>query len=221
VEPLPVIQTGLPDGEVLRLSQIHIKRLKFSEYIYKAAFFRAALCYKKMFMTMRSGINFCFLAIVLWIAACNNAGKKEKAGSQITSDSAAAVSFKTGLTTEPLLQQADSLQILYYDNPDGDSLRYTRFYRYTATKDSSTVNTLLNNLRLTLQPQNEVRHCRSEGKIYVFSKKEEPIKTLYFSTRCDSCCYLYFIKEGVFYYSPLTENFKNKLKENKQLSRAP
>lgn len=169
---------------------------------------------------MRSGIIICFSALVVWMAACNNNGKKNQAGSE-TGDSSATYSAVTGLSGEPLLQQADSLQILYYDNPDGDSLRYTRFYQYTITKDTSTINHLLDNLRLPVQPQNEVRHCRSEGKIYVFGEREEPIKTIYFSTRCDTCCYLYYIKEGVFYYTPLTGSFREKLKENKALSRTP
>lgn len=175
-----------------------------------------------MYLTMRSGFIICFLALVVLMTACDNSGQMNRKDSEKAGDSSSASYAEvTGLSAEPLLQQADSLQMIYYDNPGGDSLRYTRFYHYTITKDTSTINQLLNNLRLPVQPQNEVRQCRSEGKIYVFGEREDPIKTIYFSTRCDTCCYLYYIKEGVFYYTPLTDNFKNKLKENKALSRRP
>jgi hypothetical protein len=159
----------------------------------------------------------------VFLAACGNGSNKQQASNKISGDSSSVVaSVKTGLNIEPSLQQVDSLQILYYDNPDGDSLRYSRFYHYTITNDTSTINELLGNLTLPVEQLSEVKKCRSEGKIYAFRKqKEEPIKTIYFSTRCDTCCYLYYIKEGLFYYSPLTTNLKNKLKENKAQSRTP
>jgi hypothetical protein len=164
-----------------------------------------------------------FFAIVFLVAACTNGGNKQQTGKKISGDSSSsAATVKTGLSIEPSLQQIDSLQILYYDNPDGDSLRYTRFYQYTVTKDSSTVNALLGSFTVPVEQLNEIKKCRSEGKIYAFGKQTgEPLKTIYFSTRCDTCCYVYFIKEGVFYYSPLSINLKNKLKENKVLSRTP
>ncbi|HEX6429282.1 MAG TPA: hypothetical protein VF008_16410 [Niastella sp.] len=172
---------------------------------------------------MRWRIIICFYAIVLLIAACSNGGNKQQASSKITGDSSSFENaVKTGLSIEPSLQQADSLQILYYDNPDGDSLRYTRFFKYTITKDPTTINDLIGDLSKPVEQRSEIKKCRSEGKIYVFGKQtEEPLKTIYFSTRCDTCCYLYYIKEGAFYYSPLSINFKNKLKENKALSRTP
>lgn len=164
--------------------------------------------------------NVIWLLICAGLFACCNNSKKKQSAAASSIDSVGNYP-KNGIETEPLLQQADSLQILYYDNPDGDSIRYTRFYQYTATKDTSTINWLLDNLNLPVKQQSVVKNCRSEGKIYVFGKREEPIKTIYFSTRCDTCCYLYFIKEGAFYYSALSENFKDKLKKNKLLSRTP
>jgi hypothetical protein len=159
----------------------------------------------------------------VFLAACGNGSNKQQASNTLKEDSSsAAAAVKTGLSIEPSLHQIDSLQILYYDNPDGDSLRYSRFYKYTITNDSATVNELLGNLALPVEQLSEVKKCRSEGKIYAFRKqKEEPLKTIYFSTRCDTCCYLYYIKEGTFYYSPLSTNLKNKLKENKAQSRTP
>jgi hypothetical protein len=160
------------------------------------------------------------LGICAGLFACNNNGKKKQPVADSTTDS--VVNYpKTGMETEPLLRQADSLQILYYDNPDGDSIRYTRFYHYTATKDTGTIKGLIDNLNLPVEKQTTIKKCRSEGKIYVFGKTEEPLKTIYFSTRCDTCCYLYFIKEGAFFYSPLSENFKDQLRKNKLVSKTP
>lgn len=164
-----------------------------------------------------------YLTATVFLAACGNGSNNQQPGNKISGDSLSAVTaVKTGVSIEPSLQQIDSLQILYYDNPDGDSLRYSRFYQYTITNDSTTVNALLGNLTVPVEQRSEVKKCRSEGKIYAFGKqKEEPLKTIYFSTRCDTCCYLYYIKEGVFYYSPLSTSLKNKLKENKAQSRTP
>lgn len=172
---------------------------------------------------MRWIVSVYFFATLFLVASCANGGNKQQAGKKISGDSSSsAASVKNGLSIEPSLQQVDSLQILYYDNPDGDSVRYTRFYHYTATKDSTMVNELLGNLTVPVEQRSEIKKCRSEGKIYAFGKQTgEPLKTIYFSTRCDTCCYIYFIKEGVFYYSPLSMNLKNKLKENKALSRTP
>lgn len=163
-----------------------------------------------------------FLGIASLLLSCNNNAKKQQTGSQSTKETTINTTVPNGLDVEPKLRKADSLQILYYDNPDGDSLRYTRFYQYTITKDPATIKDLLENLSKPVEQRSEIKKCRSEGKIYVFGKQtEEPLKTIYFSTRCDTCCYLYYIKEGVFYYSPLSINLKNKLKENKALSRTP
>lgn len=163
-----------------------------------------------------------FLGIASLLLSCNSNDKKQQSGSELTKDTTVNTTELTALDVEPKLRKADSLQILYYDDPDGDSLRYTRFFRYTITKDPATLNDLIGSLSNPVEKYNENKKCRSEGKIYVFDKqKEEPLKTIYFSTRCDTCCYLYYIKEGVFYYSSLSINFKNKLKENKTLSRTP
>lgn len=57
--------------------------------------------------------------------------------------------------------------------------------------------------------------CRSEGKIFFFKGKQE-LKTVYFNTQGVStnsgdrsqqangdCAYMYFIKDGGFYYFPI------------------
>ncbi len=94
---------------------------------------------------------------------------------------------------------ADSLQILYYDDPDGDSLRYSRFYSYVSTADTLVLNTLMSDLHRPFVETGERRQCRSEGKIYLYGDSE-PLKTIYFSTRENGCRYLYLIRDGNFLY---------------------
>ena len=127
---------------------------------------------------------------------------------------------RKGLDVEPRLKQADSLQILYFDDPDGDSSRYTRYYRYISSRDSYHIGQILADLSQPFEQRNDIKNCRSEGKIYMYGGKE-PLKTIYFSTRCDSCCYLYFIKDGNFLYFPLSDKMNSLLKESKRGSQRP
>jgi hypothetical protein len=121
---------------------------------------------------------------------------------------------------EPNLWKADSLQVLYYDNPDGDSLRYSRFFSYANIIDSGKVNAFLRELNQSFIKQESKRNCRSEGKLFLLNK-EEILKTIYFSTRGDSCSYMYLIKDGLFVYFSLSDNAKKFLEENKHVAKKP
>lgn len=164
--------------------------------------------------------SICFLVLASIVILACNSGSRSSNDTNKDSLSSHTDSMRTGTDVEPILKQADSLQILYYDDPDGDSLRYSRFFTYTPTRDSNTIRYLLLCLEQPFVKLNAVKDCRSEGKIYMFDR-EGPLKTIYFSTRCDSCCYLYFIKSGAFLYFPLSDNMKRSLKENKAKSQKP
>jgi hypothetical protein len=75
-------------------------------------------------------------------------------------------------------------------------------------------------LRGVFTEYDNVINCRSEGKAYLLNKGEV-LKTVFYSSRCDSCCYLYFIKNGKFLYMPLPASLKLKLNEIKKVSRKP
>jgi hypothetical protein len=94
----------------------------------------------------------------------------------------------------------------------GDSLRYSRYFTYVATSDSNFLHGLKNVFRQVPQILPEVRNCRSEGKVYLF-RQAEPVKTVFFSSLSDDCRYLYFIKNGAFYYVKLSPEFEAWLKE--------
>jgi hypothetical protein len=158
-----------------------------------------------------------FILSLFLLFACNSTTNepKEAADTAIVQESQGP---KKVSNMEPGLFNADSLQIVYYDNPDGDSLRYTRFFTLTETADAEQIKALLDEMNQRYVPESKGRPCRSEGKLFLL-KGEDVLKTVYFSTRGDSCTYFYFIKDGSFIYFPLTKAADVILKEYKK--RAP
>ena len=112
----------------------------------------------------------------------------------------AAIKTYTGLDIAGL-HQADSVQILFFTDPFGkDSLRYTRFFKHYNTSAADVVKPILKNLDQLFLLRTEVMKCRSEGKIFFFKGTQE-LKTVYFNTQANGdCAYMYFIKDGGFYY---------------------
>lgn len=125
-----------------------------------------------------------------------------------------------GLEVEPEIRLTDSMEILYYKYTEDDSLRYSRFYTYTATSDTTELEFLKKQLSSSYSLLTQVRDCRSQGKIHLFSGGE-PVKTIYFSQTGDQCNYLYFIRNGNFFYFPLSEDFSEFLEKNKKFARQP
>ena len=167
---------------------------------------------------MRTNNLFLLLPVFFLLACSDSTGE--------TKNDQASVSIpptqepRTVSAIEPSLPAADSLQILYYDNPDGDSLRYTRFFTLAETTDTTAINTLVGEMDQVYVQQPSARPCRSEGKLFLL-KGEDVLKTVYFSARGDSCRYFYFIKDGSFFYFPMTEKAKTVLLENKRLAGKP
>lgn len=159
------------------------------------------------------------LLLLPFLFSCSN--ETENRASNLATPSAdTIVKPKKVRYIEPGLFQADSLQVIFYDDPDGDSLRYSRYFKYTEVGDSSLIQNILRQMDQVYTQQNTTRPCRSEGKIYLL-KGEEMLKTVYFSTRADNCSYFYFIKDGNFIYLPLPEETKTILAETKKKARRP
>lgn len=148
------------------------------------------------------------------ITACNNSGGNNSSSPANDSATIKNEVQQTGLGLIPEINGFDSLQVLYYDNPDGDPKRYTRFFTYISSNDSALINAINNNLDQPFQEHMEVKGCRSEGKIYLY-KNSDPVKTLYFSTDCSKCCHLYYIKNGLFYYMEIDPGFAELLSASK------
>ncbi len=155
--------------------------------------------------------------VVLSMISCDDASKKDRETSE-----PGTAKLLEGIDLQLNLRETDSVQAIFYNDPDGDPRRYTRFFRFTPTTDSAFIRPLLRSIAQPFQEYHTVKNCRSEGKAFLFKKGDEnPLQTIYFSTRCDSCCYVYFIKDGRFYYMSMTDELTTQLKEARSRSVVP
>lgn len=168
-----------------------------------------------MLMRKLSGL----LVIGLFVSSCEN---NIKQNAPVDANQAYYESIKhlTGLAFQPRIQKADSVEIMFYDNPDGDPKRYTRFYKWFPTSDSDIVKVMKHSVDKHFTRIEKVKDCRSEGKMHFFAAGN-PMQTVYFSNRGDSCNHLYFIADGWFFYMPMDSMTITKLKELKAQSVQP
>jgi hypothetical protein len=98
----------------------------------------------------------------------------------------------------------DSVDILYFIKPFTDSTRYARYFSAVKVGDSSFVNALEAALDGPSSVLEKPRPCLSEGKI-IIPRGGDAFKVIYFSRSKEaSCNYIYDIRDGVFYYHPLS-----------------
>lgn len=161
----------------------------------------------------------CSLGLFWSCSGNTNTSKNKEQEKEINADSSGNLN-NTGIEIEPVISLADSVQVIFYDDPMGDSLRYSRYFTYVSTSDSAFLTLLKSELSQVSQLSMFVRKCRSEGKIYLF-KNGEPIKTVFFSTQINNCRYLYFIKNGLFYYFDLLVPFSDELKKRQTFAIKP
>ncbi len=158
---------------------------------------------------------FLSLIVLFCVAACSEMPDKAKVDTKNTD----SLKIRTALEIEPDLRNTDSLEILYYDNPDGDPERYTRFFKFTTNNDSSDIATLVKNIDQPITGT-ALGKCRSQGKIF-FRNQSDIINTLYFSTRGNSCSYLYYIKNGAYYYVRINKETEAVINKNRQFAKVP
>jgi hypothetical protein len=170
-------------------------------------------------MTMKKTVFFFFVCATL-LQACTDNRATHAEGQKDTKAAQAVPVTKKVFDLEPALTGTDSLQVLFYDDPDGDSLRYSRFFTYTETTDTTQIGALLRELNQVYVQEPRARSCRSEGKLYLL-KGEDVLKTVYFSARQDSCRYFYFIRNGNFIYLPLTAAAENWLQARRKVAKKP
>ena len=147
------------------------------------------------------------------ITGCNNnePGKK----------SPKAPLVLTAYDLDERLKSADSLVVVFYKDPYGeDSMRYTRYYTQVSITATSGIDQLKKQLSGEFKKQEKRINCRGEGKIWCFTNGKV-FQTLYFSTRCEDCCYVYLIKDGNFYYTPISDSFTKWLETLKPLTTEP
>ncbi len=161
---------------------------------------------------MRINVPLFLFAIAASLYACKNNEVDKK-----TTDQQAV----TGMDVDDRLKQADSLVVVFYNDPYGDdSLRYTRYYKQVSLIESGAIEILQKQLSSPFKLQEKRNACRGEGKIWCFTNGKI-FQTLYFSTRCEDCCYLYLIKDGNFYYTRISASFTEWLETNKSAATNP
>lgn len=112
------------------------------------------------------------------------------------------------------------LEIIFYNKPFTDSIRYTRFYRFTTTSDSSVVGSLDRALHTHYEKLGQTKKCTSEGKI-IMNLGAEEFRVAYFSRMNTDCFYVYLIKNGEFYYFTMTTELTKHLDRLERSAVAP
>jgi hypothetical protein len=149
------------------------------------------------------------------LLSCNNQQQQKNAA-----DADLQIRVPSGLDIYPAFQQADSVQVLFYKDPFGtDSLRYYRFFTYLAVADTNVLATIKQALAAPITGM-EQKNCRSEGKIYLL-RGDEIVKTVYFNLQPGNCNHLYFIKDGNFYYLPVSDTLTHMLRQLKLQAKEP
>jgi hypothetical protein len=139
--------------------------------------------------------------------SCEGSGNKN--AEMIGIDSVEAKTERTW-TASVLPGKVDSFDILYYKKPFSDSTRYTRYFRVIHTSDSTLVSELNKIFNGNFVKLMEVKKCLSEGKI-ILPIGGDAFRVVYFSRIDTDCSYLYYIKDGEFYYYEMSSLLKEKL----------
>ncbi len=152
---------------------------------------------------------FFILSLSVLLLACEQGRQKDAASLPGASEHAAEGSSIIQL--DPRLLTADSLVFVFYKDPLGtDSLRYTRFYTQYSTGDIRKINFVLKNLEGHTKGQEKVQPCRSEGKIWCYSRGKV-FQTIYFADYSSGCSFVYIIKDGRFYYGQISSALSKRL----------
>ncbi len=157
-----------------------------------------------------------FIIILSGLMSCNEHRKAAKQPLLVNENPSLSI-----LQIDSTLQSVDSMVFVFYNDPLGkDSLRYTRFFKQYSTSDTNDINFIKSELTNPTNVLEKVKPCRSEGKIWCFSKKDI-LQTIYFSSYNDLCNHIYIIKNGRFYYANPIQTFIDKLVSLKKLSTTP
>lgn len=117
-------------------------------------------------------------------------------------------------------QEVSSFDVIYYKKPFTDSTRYTRYFLTTHTSDSVLVSELNRIFRGTFDKLPEVKKCQSEGKI-ILPFGGDAFRVVYFSRTGGDCSYIYYIKDGEFYYFGISTLLSEKLDAIEKLAVEP
>ncbi|HLO82050.1 MAG TPA: hypothetical protein VK166_13875 [Chitinophagaceae bacterium] len=157
------------------------------------------------------------LIITITISSCIGNARKE--GKMKAPDSLVSLITEKSIPSV-LPARPDSFDIVYYKKPFTDSTRYSRFYKVAHSGDSVIVNELNSIFLGGYTKLIELKKCLSEGKI-IFPLGGDAYRTIYFSRLGTGCPYLYYIKDGAFYYYEITPALDARLSELESKAVAP
>lgn len=158
------------------------------------------------------------LPVLVMLAACT-ISTTDKSEEKKVADT--TVRFRTSLDWEERFSGVDSVVVVFYDDPYmADSLRYTRFYKQVSLNSQDDIMVIRQQLGEIVHQKEYMKGCRSEGKIWCFEKGTIR-QTLYFNTGAQNCTYVYFIKDGNFFYAMPNAAIKEWLLRNKPNARKP
>lgn len=155
------------------------------------------------------------LLLLLALFSCGN--QDTNSPTPVTGDTAFRI--KTLRDIEPRLFEADSIQVVFYDDPHGDSLRAYRFFSFVETAERSLIDSLVDAMDTVFVQESKTRSCRSHGK-FILLKGAEIIKTVYFGLDTEPCSYFYLIRDGQFFYVPLNERGRSTLERLRTAARS-
>ena len=157
--------------------------------------------------------------LTIYLFACNQRKPSEVSSTIVPTSVVDNYNANTTiLMLDERLNNVDSLVYVFYKDPLGkDSLRYTRYYTQYSTINTKDISILKAQINQPTERFEKVKKCRSQGKIWCFTKAEI-FQTLYFSDFGGDCSFMFFIKNGQFYYCKLLPDFKQSFIGHKTLS---
>jgi hypothetical protein len=156
---------------------------------------------------MRPFILLVLLPLKVYLFGCNSESKPASAVALHPSDPPEL----SALEVDPRLQEADSIIWVVYEHPfSKDSLSYTRYYHQQSITDSSFLHLMREQLQQKVAVREGPMPCRNEGKIWLFSRGRI-FQTLYFAFSKADCSFLFYIKDGLFYFLELKSPFRELL----------
>lgn len=104
-----------------------------------------------------------------------------------------------------------SIDIIFFEKPFKDTERYQRYFTIYQIVHKNEFFLFRSSLKSNLVERiQEPRRCFSEGKIIV-PIIGDAYKVIYFSRADSECSYLYFIKDGHFFYYSMPKALENLL----------
>jgi hypothetical protein len=160
---------------------------------------------------------FAIVLILFFLASCAGSNK-EKSEKDSVDVNGMQAREKTATSFFP--SGVDRFEVVYYKKPFTDSTRYYRFFRVAITSDSSVISEMNRVFIGSYEKLDEVKKCLSEGKL-IIPLGGDAYRTIYFSRLETGCPYLYYIKDGAFYYFELSPVLNDKLNDLEKIAVEP